>query len=535
MRRSVEYLITVIVVLLFLGSCTSITGISNIADKRQPDKISVSKSEYLTITTPYTLESLLVPVVQMNNLGMSLDYFDQFIDYNDFIFPDSLFIFFGMETSDYKIGEGTSLYGESMYDSSPFRMEKALLSRDKLGNSWWQLRIDSYGIELFLEVLINKYDIPQKIRFKDSETGPGIEVVPDTLSEQLEAGANIRIQQKFEEGFSNYFSNPEIIGEEIIETPAGEFLTVLVRDFLSETMWVNYWLSPDVPGGIVRTSFTDDSGSETTVTELVKIEESVKQIIPEDNLISLSAGGYSDDIQGNMEPGVSEGNTESPILLYPGEIYYGSVGDGDVSYYKFNIDRRSDLFIEVESLEGEAELLYYGYDSNYYDWSVSSQGPSLNIEDYMVDGGETVYFSINDITDEYSIGEHYNIAVYQNYILDSIGIMMKGDIYDSAKELTSGKKHSLSVGHEGLDYYKTTVKRGPTLEINVLNEPDYGSLIWFDTKNGSFSGMSSEWDSDKKTITIEGLKPGTECYYYFSSDTDLLDPLQKLVLQITER
>ncbi len=545
MKKKSGFLITAIVVALFLNSCISTSDLPVSIEKESPQKISASKSDYLTINTPYTLESLLVPVIQMNDFMMSIDYFDQFLEYNDYIFPDYLFRILGMETTKYIPGEGTVFYGKPENGSLSFAYEKALLSRDDSGNSWWQFRIELNGNELFLEVLSNKYDIPQKIRSIDLETGFRFEIIPDIAfdfenainevpSEQLAASVEGKIEQNISEGLSYIFTSPDIIGEEIVETPAGKFMTVLVRDFRSETMWVDYWLSPDVPGGIVRTSFTDNNGAETSVSELLEIRGSVKHIISEDDLIFLDTQSY-EDISGSMEPGFSEGSSESPIQIYPDEIHYGSVGDGEISYYKFYIDRRSDLFIEVDGLEGEAELLYYGTDGEYYDWFVSSQGSSLNIEDYMVSDGETVYFSVNDITDEYSVGEHFSINIYQSYILDTIGIMMEGDIYNNAEELASGKKYSLSAGSEGLDYYKTTVKKGSTLRISVLNEPDFGSLIWFDTKNGSYSGMYSEWGSGYKTITIEGLKPGTECYYYFSSDTDLLDPRQKLELEIMER
>lgn len=545
MKKSAFNLIIFITIVIFIGSCASTSYVSESIEEEQVQQLSTDKSEYLAINSPYTLESLLVPIIQMHDLIMSLDYFDQFLEYNDYIFPDYLFRILGMETTDYKPGEGTVLYGEPENGSLSFAYEKALLFRDDSGSSWWQLRIEFNGRELFLEVLSNKYDVPKKIRSINQGSGYGFEIIPDIAldfenainevsSEQMAASVEGKIKQNISEGLSYVFISPGIIGEEIVETPAGKFMTVLVRDFRSETMWVDYWLSPDVPGGIVRTSSTYNGGAERSVSELVQIRKYVKQIIGQDDLVFLDTGLH-EDIPGSMEPGFSEGSSESPIRINPDEIHLGSVGDGGISYYKFEVDRRSDLVIEVEGLEGEAELFYYGEDSNYYDWTVSSHGSFLNIEDYMIDGGGTAYFTINDIPDEYSIGEHYNINIYQSYILDSIGIMMKGDIYDNAVELVSGKKHSLSIDSEGLDYYKTTVKKGPTLRISVPDEPDFGSLLWFDTKNASYSGMHSEWGSGTKTIVIEGLKPGAECYYYFSSDTNLFDPLQKLKLKITER
>jgi hypothetical protein len=545
MKKTAAFLVTIIFLIFLFISCAS-SPFSQVFDENKPEDLQYdTKSKYLEISTAYTLESLLIPVIQMNELAMSLDYFNQFIDYNDYIFPDYLFMVIGMETGNYESGTGTVLADKGIYDNSRFSMEKALLSEDEAGNIWWQIHINSYGKEVFLEVQVNSYHIPLKIRYIDKKTDIKHEVIPEMASsferalteipiEQLSASIKDRIQQEIKSSSSNIFTNPSIIKEEIIETSGGKFMTVRVRDLLSENQYVDYWLSPDVPGGMVKILYTDANGTVVSDIELTEIKKYITPRIENDEVISLGSDGSYNNSYSNSEPAYSEGSIENPILIYPEEIYYGSVGDEDISYYKFNVDRRSDLFIEVEGSEGIAELFYFGNDIEYFDWSTSSQGNSLNIEDYMIDGNSTVYFSVNDIADEYSVGEHYSINVYQNYILDSIGIMMNGEIYQLAEELQSGKKHTLTVGPEGLDYYKTTVKKGDKLIITILNEPDFGSLVWYDTENGSYSGMYSEWDSDSKVITIEGLKPGTICYYYFSFDLGLLDPLQKLELKISE-
>jgi len=112
---------------------------------------------------------------------------------------------------------------------------------------------------------------------------------------------------------------------------------------------------------------------------------------------------------------------------------------------------------------------------------------------------------------------------------------MKGDIYTYANELEAGKNYSLLINSEGLDYYKTTIKMGSTLLIEITDEPDFGQLVWFETENGSYSSMYTEWGNNSRSIIIEGLEPGTICYYYFASDSALYDPLQKLELEITEK
>ena len=543
-KKKAGYLITVVLAVLVLGSCTSISKITEF--RRENPEMETHKSDFQKIINPYTLESLLLPVLQMSNFMMSMDYFSQFLDYNDYIFPDYLFTLLAMETDTYNPGEGTVLLGDSGSGLPVFKFEKAFLAKTDDDDTWWRYLMLNGENDLSIEVLVNSFGVPAKIRFENSESGQKFEIVPDLAidferaitevpPDQLSASIAEKINRSISESFSMRFVNPVIVGEELVKTKAGEFMAVLIRDFETESNTANYWLSPDVPGGIVRVSVTDSTGEESHITELIKISKHTEAYFSGEDIIPYSSYGSFDEDVISAEPGSSEGSVDSPVSVYPYEEHYGSVGDEGISYYKYTNTKRADLFIEVYGFEGSAELIYFGNDSTFENWTTSSEGSSLNIEDYMVLPGETVYFSVNDIIDEYSIGEYYTIFINQNPILDPIGIMMKGDIYDNAEELESGKSYSLIAGSEGLDYYKTTVKKGSTLVIEILNEPDFGNLLWFDTGNGSYSGMYSDWGSDNsKTIKVEGLEPGTVCYYYFSSDTDLLDPLQKLVLQITE-
>ncbi|MDA3939831.1 MAG: hypothetical protein PF693_11060 [Spirochaetia bacterium] len=546
MRKPAVYLITVIIVLFFLSSCVSTSSVSDSIEKREAQKVSVPNDKYLTIRNSYTLESLLQPVLQMSNFMMSMDYFGQFLEYNDYIFPDYLFTILAMESDTYKPGVSTVLSSTTNSDMPIFMFEKAFLFKTAIGDDWWRFNMVSGENFLILEVLVNSYGVPGKIRFEDSNSGQKFEIVPDIAldferaeaevpPELLKASVKDKIKRSIDESFFTIFVNPVIVGEELIDTPAGEFMTVLVQDNQSESNSTNYWLSPDVPGGILRVSTTDSTGRESHITELSKILNSSLSYFPDAEIIPYSTSSSYNQGLNPLEPGFSEGSADSPVLIYPSEEHYGSVSDEGISYYKFTNNKRVDLFIEVLGFEGYAELIYFGEDSKFEDWSTRSEGGSLNIEDYMVLPGETVYFSINDIIDEYSVGEYFTIYIDQNPILDPIGIMIKGDIYNSAVELESGNSYILSAGSYGLDYYKTTVKKGSTLLIDILKEPDFGNLIWFDIGQGSYSGMYTEWGQGSRTIRIEGLAPGTVCYYYFSSDIDLLDPLQKLELQIIER
>ncbi|MCD6398163.1 MAG: hypothetical protein J7L71_11555, partial [Spirochaetaceae bacterium] len=462
----------------------------------------------------------------------------------DYIFPDYLFTILEMEKDSYQPGVRTVLTSGS--DNTGFQFEKAFLLETDDGNKWWRYHITANGNDLLIEVLANSYGVPLKIRFADSSTGMHYEKIPDIAldfarakteapSEQLAASIAEKISKDIDEGFSNGFNNPVIVGEEPVTTPAGMFMAVHVKDYKSESENTNYWLSPDIPGGIIKISVSDTSGNESSITELSEITTLSRPVIS-GNSISIYSNNNTSGFDNNYsEPGYSEGTQESPVLINADEDYYGSVSDKGTSYYKIINNKRSDLFIEISGLKGIAELIYFGTDSKFDNWTTSSEGSSLNVEDYMLSSGSTVYFTVHDIADEYSVGEHYSIYINQNPILDPVGIMIKGDIYEKAVELTSGKSYNLDAGNEGLDYYKTTIKKGSTLKITVLKEPEAGRLIWFDTGNGIYSSMFTEEKNNGRQITIDGLKPGTICYYYFTSDMSLSDPLQKLELKITEK
>ncbi|MCK5674928.1 MAG: hypothetical protein KAH95_16225, partial [Spirochaetales bacterium] len=317
MKKAIVFLFTI--VMLVLGSCTSITKISETNIKNPINETSQSGSNYKNITSPYTLESLLLPVLQMNNFMMSMDYFDQFLDYNDYIFPDYLFTLLAMETDSYQPGYGTVLKGDSGLDLPAYMFEKAFLSKTEDGNSWWRFHMQSSGDDLFLEILVNSYGIPEKVRFEDPDFGQKFEIIPDLAidferaesevpPDKLAASVADKIDRSIEDGFLMIFINPVIIGEELINTPAGEFMSVLVKDFQSESTVTNYWLSPDVPGGIIRISITDSTDGESHVTELLQITNKTESYFSGEDIIPYSSYGGSDQGVNSLEPGYSEGS-----------------------------------------------------------------------------------------------------------------------------------------------------------------------------------------------------------------------------------
>ncbi len=231
---------------------------------------------------------------------------------------------------------------------------------------------------------------------------------------------------EIEQNLGFMFSKPEVLGEEPVDVGAGFYEAVHIRDHTA--------------GQILKIEFKDAEGKMAYITELLAITSGAQSQIDEGELIPKPH--YENIVEQEQKSYEAEGNPETPVEIVLGEPYFGSVGPEGASYYSITVERQGDLYIEVSDHSGDAELIYYGKDALFEDWTTSSQGATMNVEDYLVEAGATVYFAIVDHADEYSDGEGYTISARQEFILDSTGILMKGDIYTQAAELAGGGDHS---------------------------------------------------------------------------------------------
>lgn len=527
----------VIFLILLLGGCAGLSTAPP-ADKAAAGE-TAAKVPAMEIQTPYTLKSLLTPVVQFNYFNMSFDYFNQFVWDDDYIFPDYLFRIFKNEFSNYEQGQGTTLTAANKAGTVSSILNKALLRINEDGSKLWQVAYTLEESSIFYEVLVAPEGIPLQIRYLDPETGRKHQSIPFIAEDFIAAKEKIPIEdlkakieeeriEELEQKWSSLFAQPEIIGEEIIEVKAGKFMAVHLRDGQpgESGQIVNYWISPDVAGSILKITFSFHGEAPEYTVELTELKGGFLPRIDEAEIVSR------EDFK---EQGfVSEGSPDNPVELTMGEPYYGTVGAEEVSYYKVNIEKRADIYIEAFDLLGYAELIYYGRDSSFQDWRSSSQGDTLNIEDYFVKPRTSLYFSIVDYTDEYSNGESYTITVTDDYLLSPTGIMIRGEIYDQAVELKTGNIYSQTLNREALNYYRATVKRGPNLRITVKGLPLHAELFWFDTSNGSYESAYTGYKNGARVIEVKGLKPNTECFFYIVGDTEELSGAQLFEIKAIE-
>ena len=493
---------------------------------------------------PSNLRELLQPFIQLSLFNISFKDYDDFVLYNVDIFTRHIFSIFSLQEDSYSDGQGTILRLNTGEEEST--LEKVLLQTEEDGSQWWQIRqILGSKVNIY-EALISPDCIPLAIRYENPATGERYEYIPSIVGQLKQASAEGRekellamekeaLEADWNQEWQLSFNDPELIGKENIKTPAGRFKAYHIQDIWPEDIRIDYWVSPEIPGGIVMVRYTDSGKKSKTTAELTAVKKGYTSLFDDSDLIPIDAYAafFPEDEAADVEYS-PEGDTENPVPLTAEELYRGQVGLEKTSYYSFTMSKRADVYIEVSEFKGYAELFYYGTDARFEDWVLSSTGSTLELEDYFLDAGTTVYFAVKDNIDPYSLGESYYIYVYDNPILSLIGVMIKCDIYREAFEIKAGKPYIRFMSRNKLNYYKTIIGKGNHLRIKAENLPDDVELIWFDTENGSYSEVYTSFEGTYTQIDVRGVNEGTVCYYYLAGDPDENNGKKRFTLTVTE-
>lgn len=492
------------------------------------------------IKQSYDLESLLEPLISYQMITRSVDYFYQFT-WGDEIFVDYLYYAFALDNTPYLLGEGIVL------SSSGGAAGQTLVSLAVVGEEgaarWMQISAEYGGGEFYIEALVDQTGVPMKVRYMHPESGASHERIPMWANELNRAlsesdrktvAPKIRdyVIERTKSARNGMFANPEIRGEETIEVPAGSFQAVHVTDTYDDQM-VDYWLSPDVPGGIIKMTAPGPDG-EFTIELTARIFDARRRIPDEDLVPEVTDdGAFFDDEEYTVYE--SEGGATDPLILVAGEFHSGTVGSGERSFYGVYVPKRSDIEIMVSEVQGRAELYYYGTDSLFENWITSaSGGATLDVQDYFIEPGTWIYFAVEDIFDENLPGQSYFIEIIPTYELDSIGILISGEIYELAQELATGQNSTVQISEDNLLYLKAKMRGNGTLKITAKLPGDL-SLKWFDTQGGSYSSGSEYRDADSSGLEVMGLSEDTVCYFYIVGEPGSGAGVRDISLQIEER
>ena len=475
----------------------------------------------------------------------SIDYFSQF-SWGDDIFERYMLMFLLLEKAELEVGEG--LVYESHAGDELTRVERALLGETIEGDREWSLSISTSTQNIYVEMLAAKSGIPLRIRYAHPIMG-GVHEREPMLSlgyrdavkqygEELIQESVFEIVASDIDRFRRQISHPRLTGEESVTTPAGTFDSLHYADAAGDAI-AEYWFETGAANGAATAAATGAPTDETARFLKLEVSPASGEVLLSVEYVARTNGNasrfdgekivpdspvafFDDDFSDSMteDPTSSDGSVEEPIYIDTGTSYAGGVANGETSYYAFYVTKRSDVEVSVTHSSGRVELVYFADDWGFSDWVTSSSGPEPDIQDYYLDTHSIGYFTITDMDEDDGLGAAYTISVDSHFILDNIGISIRGDIIDSANEIEPGTSTIAALGSDALHYYRTVVPKGGALRVIASGLPDGAGLRWFDTTAGSYSGAYRSASTESEILEVTGLSEEGICFYYIAGEPD---------------
>lgn len=177
----------------------------------------------------------------------------------------------------YKPGEFTVWEGSDLDQGE--RFEKAFLKKEADGKEWWRVRSSKKdgSEEAIVEALFSvpdKTGTQQIVRMRAKF--PGQEQLSEVaITEENKGQWTLRPSAKL----TAESLKGATVGVETVKVPAGTFKARHVR-YAHGAGSIDWWLSDDVPGGVVKYSVTDSDGGkvETGVMQLAKVGATAKML-----------------------------------------------------------------------------------------------------------------------------------------------------------------------------------------------------------------------------------------------------------------
>jgi hypothetical protein len=175
----------------------------------------------------------------------------------------------GYKDSAYKAGQGTIWRFSG--SSDPLTYERALLKVNPDSTQWWRFKLDTKKESILYEFLVGTDGKPQKVRYKDPDTGAPVEFVP------TESGgpAGPQSAQMSQAELAKHKVDRQTIKVEAGSFPSDHYLWQDDRGGGTGESWV----SSEAPGSIVKSVFTSSKDKKVSTVELIKIETGVTTVL----------------------------------------------------------------------------------------------------------------------------------------------------------------------------------------------------------------------------------------------------------------
>ena len=518
--------------LLSLFSCAN-TGNSAPGKFAPAGSYAAEEPSILEITKPYSGITLSKSLVLFHELLNSYDYFNQFT-WGDYIFEDYLTVIYGLVNYPFDTGSGTEI---SVYDNNGRVLEKvvwSVIETNGKGEVWWQTEHSKEGDgSIFYEVLTNRFSVPVSVKFRNTETGKAFSrdtMFGESVRDAMLSMSDDEIQAKLDEERGEdaaakllpVYENLKTTGVETVEAGGRKIEAVHYQSSVAEgggSGTLDVWYNPDLPHGIVRIIL-----NKKTVAEITGWIEGAERKITEDSpheLPAYSTGNNKNNEKQLSSEAYSEGTVQNPVKLNTEEVWEGSVEPEGISYYFFEVPSRGDITCTVSGFSGLAELYYFGSDSSFSNWKTGSEGGELDFQEYAAEKGDLLYFTVNDLSDNYSKGESFYIDIQLDPLLDPLGVRMLNEFRNDPETLEKGKNRIKASGSDVM-YFIYEADAGGDAELVIEDIDNENEKFYFiDVEEGSFSSSEYAETSNTQKIRITGLEKGARLYFYLVRKEEL--------------
>ena len=174
---------------------------------------------------------------------------------------------------DYKEGQGTvwEVVSETGEGTESFESERALLKKLPDKTSWWRLHYSDGEENILYEYLLDTELNILKVRYRNPETGEVEEWISEP-SEESEQETEEEVQEVSEEDYGSYDR-----GRETVTVKAGTYTADhLVYEDEEDKGRIEWWVTAEVPNGVVKYLATDLEDNSEVTGELVDVRTGYK-------------------------------------------------------------------------------------------------------------------------------------------------------------------------------------------------------------------------------------------------------------------
>jgi len=278
--------VVVLAVLLFLGSCASIERMmapqgepaAGVEEPRAAAAVPPEKPERLPrFENQYTREELIKALVQFQEFSALADTLPRYM-WGDRVFEDHLATIAWLENGPYKQGVGVTLRIYDQDGAEHARLTRGLSEGIPGRGRWWTFTYSGEKADFTCEYLSGLNGVPRKILLKNNASGEtmardpffmeilGPEEGPqlDPEGKSVETGSSqapdwfdqLR-REEYQASLTPVYAGMQILGEEAVLIQ-GKWLRAVHLRSGSGSGALHAWLSPDVPGKLLRIQRSDD-------------------------------------------------------------------------------------------------------------------------------------------------------------------------------------------------------------------------------------------------------------------------------------